>query len=188
MPPISTTVTSVPSLLAATLKRVSFIFANLCTIAGSRREYAVAALCIALLSPGITVGLPMPKSSIFMDAVPVDAARTFSPRDELETAIQLAGSPEMIAARGYAFARAGASARAREALGVLITMSGNRYVSASLVAQVHAALGEPTLALDWLERAADAHAADLAWLRVRPVFDTLRGETRFGAILERVAP
>ncbi len=125
---------------------------------------------------------------LFLGLTLVEIGRFDEAVRELETAIQLAGSPEMIAARGYAFARAGASARAREALGALITMSGNRYVSASLVAQVHAALGEPTPALDWLERAADAHAADLAWLRVRPVFDTLRGEARFGAILERVAP
>jgi hypothetical protein len=61
-------------------------------------------------------------------------------------------------------------------------MSGVRYVSPSLLAQVHAALGESAQALDWLDRAADCRAADLAWIGVRPVFDSLRGEPRLAAL------
>ena len=41
-------------------------------------------------------------------------------------------------------------------------------------------------AFEWLEKAADARAADLAWLPVRPVFDSLRSEPRFPALLERL--
>ena len=105
---------------------------------------------------------------------------------ELETALQVARSPEMIAALGYAFARAGHIDRARQALGELMTFAGARYISSSLIAQVHAGLGEPLQAFDWLEKAGDAHAADLAWLPVRPVFDSLRSEPRFHALLERL--
>jgi serine/threonine-protein kinase len=105
---------------------------------------------------------------------------------ELETALQIARSPEMIAALGYAFARAGNIDRARQALGELMTVASARYISSSLIAQVHAGLGEPLQAFDWLEKASGAHAADLAWLPVRPVFDSLRSETRFNALLERL--
>lgn len=105
---------------------------------------------------------------------------------ELECALQVARSPEMIAALGYAFARAGNIDRARQAVGELMTVASARYISSSLIAQVHAGLGEPLQALDWLEKAHDAHAADLAWLPVRPVFDSLRSETRFNALLERL--
>jgi eukaryotic-like serine/threonine-protein kinase len=105
---------------------------------------------------------------------------------ELETALQVARSPEMVAALGYAFARAGHTDRARQALGELMTFASARYISSSLIAQVHAGLGEPLQACDWLEKASDAHAADLAWLPVRPVFDSLRSETRFNALLERL--
>ena len=105
---------------------------------------------------------------------------------ELETALQVARSPEMIAALGYAFARAGHADRARQALGELMTFASARYTSSSLIAQVHAGLGENTQAFEWLEKAADAHAADLAWLPVRPVFDSLRSEPRFHALLERL--
>jgi serine/threonine-protein kinase len=105
---------------------------------------------------------------------------------ELETALQVARSPEMIAALGYAFARAGHIDRARQALGELMAFASARYISYSLIAQVHAGLGEPLQAFDWLEKATDAHAADLAWLPVRPVFDSLRPEPRFNALLERL--
>ena len=105
---------------------------------------------------------------------------------ELETALQVARSPEMLAALGYAFARAGHVDRARQALGELMTFAQTRYTSASLIAQVHTGLGETIQALEWLEKAADAHAAELAWLPVRPVFDGLRSEPRFQGLLERL--
>ena len=105
---------------------------------------------------------------------------------ELETALQVARSPEMIAALGYAFARAGHIDRARLALGELMAFAHARYTSPSLIAQVHAGLGETIQAFEWLEKAADVHAADLAWLPVRPIFDSLRPEPRFQALLERL--
>jgi serine/threonine protein kinase/Flp pilus assembly protein TadD len=105
---------------------------------------------------------------------------------ELECALRVARSPEMIAALGYAFARAGKADRARQSLGELMAVAELRYVSGSLIAQVHAGLGEPTHAFDWLEKASDAHAAELAWLPVRPVFDALRSEPRFDALLQRL--
>ena len=56
----------------------------------------------------------------------------------------------------------------------------------SLVAQAFAGLGRAADALDWLERAADARAADLLWLGVRPDFDAVRSHPRFTAILQRL--
>jgi eukaryotic-like serine/threonine-protein kinase len=103
---------------------------------------------------------------------------------ELETAHRLSPSPEMTAAIGYAAARDGQTERAREALRSLQALSSERYLSPSLLAQIHAALGENSDALDALERAQAARAADLAWLRVRPVFNGLHAEPRFAAILE----
>jgi TolB-like protein len=121
------------------------------------------------------LGLTLVEMGSFDEAVP-----------ELETALQVARSPEMIAALGYAFARAGHIDRARQAMGELMTFAGTRYISSSLIAQVHAGLDEPLEAFDWLEKARDAHAADLAWLPVRPVFDRLRSDARFNGLLERL--
>ena len=87
---------------------------------------------------------------------------------------------------GYAFGRAGHADRARTVLDGLESLAGERYVSASLIAQVHAGLGETQPALEWLEHASEARAADLAWLTVRPVFDRLRSEPRFNALVARL--
>ena len=105
---------------------------------------------------------------------------------EIETAHRLSPSPEMIAAAGLVAARCGRVDRARDALRDLAAQSSRRYISPSLSAQVHAALGETDLALDALDRALAAHAADLAWLRVRPVFDPLRAEPRFARLIEAI--
>jgi hypothetical protein len=60
------------------------------------------------------------------------------------------------------------------------------YVSPSLVAAVHAALGEREAALDGLERAWRERSADLAWIGVHPIFDGLRAEPRFQTLMERL--
>jgi serine/threonine-protein kinase len=108
-------------------------------------------------------------------------------RVELEAVIRLSGrGPEALAALGYLSGMAGDQVEAR---GIILELEGlaeRRYVSPSMLAQVHAGLGETDRALDRLEQACAVRAADMAWLRVRPVFATLRGEPRFVALLRRM--
>jgi serine/threonine-protein kinase len=119
---------------------------------------------------------------LFLGLALVEMGATEKATRELETAAELSRTPETVAALGYAMARAGNQDRARTLLGELAAMSDVRYVSPSLRAQVHAALGETSRALDCLDKAADLRAADLAWIGVRPVFDSLRGEQRLAAL------
>jgi hypothetical protein len=51
---------------------------------------------------------------------------------------------------------------------------------------VHARLGEPEPALTWLERAADLHSDGLVYAAVHPALRSLRGQRRFGVVLDRV--
>jgi hypothetical protein len=68
-----------------------------------------------------------------------------------------------------------------------LTRAGTEsYVSPARIAQVHLGLGDRARALDWIERALSVHATELAWLGVQPMFDALRGESRFQAVLERI--
>jgi len=60
------------------------------------------------------------------------------------------------------------------------------YVSPALFAQVHLGMGDREQALDWLERAVNARAADTAWLAVNPTFEALHPEARFQAVLQRL--
>jgi len=106
----------------------------------------------------------------------------------LETAVGLSRqSPEILAGLGYCAARAGNIDRARAVLNELLALSRKRYVSATLVSQTYAALGETGTALDWLERAGDEHATDIAWLGVRPTLDRLRSEERFVTMCAKVS-
>lgn len=49
------------------------------------------------------------------------------------------------------------------------------------------ALGRVTEGLEWLERACDAHSGLLVYLRVEPMFDAVRHDARFQAILRRLS-
>jgi serine/threonine-protein kinase len=102
-----------------------------------------------------------------------------------EQAAALAGaSAEIVAARGHALAGAG---RAADAEAALADLAGRRdWVSPVLAATVLVGLGRHGDALDALEAAAQARAADLIWIGVRPTFDPLRGERRFRLLLRRM--
>jgi len=123
---------------------------------------------------------------LFLGLTLTEMARHEEAIRELETAVHLARSPEMTAALAYAAARAGDGGRARALLDELMALTSQRYVSPSLIAQVHAGLDDVDAATEWLQRATLMHAVDLAWLAVRPVFDRLRTDTRFNKFLAQM--
>jgi serine/threonine protein kinase/tetratricopeptide (TPR) repeat protein len=123
----------------------------------------------------------------FLGAAYLERSRPNEARDQIEAALRICGrTPEIVATLGDLQARTGDVENARASLQELTRASANRYVSPGRVAQVHVGLGEHTLALARLEEAVAEHAADIAWLAVRPVFASLRGEPRFLALLGRL--
>jgi len=108
-------------------------------------------------------------------------------RDAFERALEIIGeSPEIIAALGHLHAVADDRDLAQKRLARLMTLSETRHVSAALVAQVHAGLGEEDAAFEWLGKALQQHAPELAWLGVRPTFDVLRPSPKFENLLRKV--
>ena len=81
------------------------------------------------------------------------------------------GSAETVAALGHSLALSGQADEARLLLEQPLTRSRNAYVSPTRLAQVSLGLGDREEALDLLEGAADARAADLVWIGVSPVWD-----------------
>jgi hypothetical protein len=82
-----------------------------------------------------------------------------------------------------------ARGRLTEARGVLDGLyaeSSERYVSPVAFAMMHAGLGEADAAFEWLDRAVDDRRGWLAYLKVEPLLDPLRGDQRFGRLLERM--
>ena len=103
----------------------------------------------------------------------------------LNTAGELAGgNSKTISLQGYVLARSGRVHEARERVETLLAVSRERYVPPYAIALVHAGLGEDDDALDWLERAHDAHDVHLAFLPVDSKWDALRDTLRFRKIVQ----
>jgi tetratricopeptide (TPR) repeat protein len=104
-----------------------------------------------------------------------------------ERAMAHAGpTPETIAALGHVHAVAGHRSAADERLAALMALSQQRYVSPVLIALIYTGLGDSTNAITWLQKGVGARAIEMAWLGVRPVFDSLRPHPAFQSILEEV--
>jgi len=61
-----------------------------------------------------------------------------------------------------------------------------RYVSPVALAMIQLGLGEVDAAFDLLEQAYQDRRGWLAYLRVEPMFDSLRSDSRFGGLLQRM--
>jgi tetratricopeptide (TPR) repeat protein/tRNA A-37 threonylcarbamoyl transferase component Bud32 len=88
----------------------------------------------------------------------------------------------------YIYARTGDAARARALVDATEVEEGGSIEIAGFSALVYTALGETDLAMDLLVRKYEAgdDASTLIGLAVDPVFDPLRDEPRFQALLERM--
>jgi len=94
-----------------------------------------------------------------------------------------------VATLGYLGHGYGVAGRERDARGVLdelMQLRTNRYVSAYDVATIYLGLGDTSAATEWLERAFDERAHQLAWIKVDPRLDPLRGTATFDRLLERM--
>jgi serine/threonine-protein kinase len=104
-----------------------------------------------------------------------------------ESARETAGGvPSIVAALGQTLALAGQTKAARRCLKDLETMARQTPVPSSCFAILHVGLGEHARSLDWLERAADRREIGVCVIKMHPVYDPLRGEPRFDALLRRV--
>ena len=140
---------------------------------------------VARLEDVLEIESGFPMAHFFLGQSLAELGRHVDAIHHLEAAMATpeGGSPEMKAALGYALGRSGDAGGARRLLLDLSRLAGDRYVSPSLLAQIHMGLGEEESALGWLERAAEVRASDLAWLRLRPVFRSLAAEPRFQALV-----
>jgi len=106
---------------------------------------------------------------------------------ELEQSVVLTNrSPECVAMLGYAYAVAGNRPRAVELVSELEMRSIDRYVSPVQLAWIWLGLADHDKTFAELERAYDRRAADLIWLRVRPVFDAIRSNSRFESLCKQL--
>jgi len=87
---------------------------------------------------------------------------------------------------GWLLARSGRRAEAEQLLRELELSRGEGYVSPVAFAILHIGLGNLQEALDWSERAYDERRGWLAYVNVNPIFDPLRNEPRFAALVRKM--
>ena len=78
--------------------------------------------------------------------------------------------------------------KAEELLQNLDSLAKRRYVSPASRMLVHLGLGEKDKALDWLEKCYEEQDPFSWYLKVSPLYDTLRTEPRFQALVRKVFP
>ncbi len=105
----------------------------------------------------------------------------------LQSAVRFSGGAAFTtSALGYAYAKGGKRREAKKILQDLQQLSVAEYVSPFCVALVHTGLGDEDQALAWLERAYEERSHWLVYAKVWPLFDDLRSNARFAALLGRV--
>jgi TolB-like protein/Tfp pilus assembly protein PilF len=86
---------------------------------------------------------------------------------------------------GYIYALAGRRADAERVLGELDDLSTETYVPAYGRAAIYAGLGNTDKTMEWLEKAYEERSFN-AWLKVDPIFELLRSDLRFRALLTKL--
>ncbi len=92
-----------------------------------------------------------------------------------------------MSALAYAYAEGGEPERARRLLRGLVDATAEGHYQPSFdIAKVHVALGEPSEAIRWLERAFHERSHSMVFLDVDPQLAPLRGDPAFRRLVERV--
>jgi tetratricopeptide (TPR) repeat protein len=104
----------------------------------------------------------------------------------LERARSLDNNPLIGGYLGYIYAVGGKKAEAQKVIDQLKDLSKQRYVSPYGIAIIYAGLNDKDQAFEWLERAYDQRGSYMTLLKVATVFDNLRPDPRFKALLKRM--
>jgi serine/threonine-protein kinase len=96
------------------------------------------------------------------------------------------GVPSILAAMGQIFGLAGDRSSARGVLARLEALARERHIPSTCFAVIHLGQGEKDRALDWLEHGCEQCELSMSSIGVHPVYDDLRGEPRFQALLKRL--
>ena len=87
---------------------------------------------------------------------------------------------------GFAYAVAGKTNEALEVLASLEDLDRERYVPAYNFAIIHAGLHDFDKAFEWFEQARKERSGFLPFLKVEPVVDVLRDDSRFDELLKNI--
>jgi TolB-like protein/Tfp pilus assembly protein PilF len=101
-----------------------------------------------------------------------------------EKSIQISGNREGLAALAHAYALAGRISEARAILEVLM-QERTRYIAAPMIARIHLGLGEIDQAFEWLDKGLEERSPWIIFLKMDPLYDSIRADQRFQDLLLR---
>ncbi len=105
---------------------------------------------------------------------------------ELQPMLGTSRDRDAVAALGYVFAVSNQRDKAHDALAELKERANQEYVPSYHMAIIHVGLGEMDHAFNWLEKAYEERSYWLTFLRVDPILDNLRSDTRYTELLQRM--
>ena len=106
---------------------------------------------------------------------------------EYEKAIALDDDPLSRGLLAHLYAKIGQKEKALQIQERLREVSKQRYVTPYIFAMIHLGLGEKDQAIDFLEKTYDDRDGyNLAFIKVDPFFDPLRGDPRFEALVAKI--
>ena len=106
---------------------------------------------------------------------------------ELQKARSINENSWTLAGLGHAYASFGEVAQAKRVLTQLLELSRSQYVSCATIAVIYAGFKDQAdLTMEWLEKAYEERSGLLIWLKVWPIFDNLRLDTRFVRLLRQI--
>ena len=95
---------------------------------------------------------------------------------------------EATSSLGFVYGMAGKQAEAKAILNQLDALAKRRYVSPLYFAIVYAGLKDSDKAIEYLNQAFEARHPGLVLIRIEPMFDGLRNDERFKALIKRFEP
>jgi serine/threonine-protein kinase len=95
---------------------------------------------------------------------------------------------EATSSLGFAYGMGGKPAEAQAILKQLDALTKRRYVSPLYFAIVYAGLKDNDKAIEYLNKAFEARHPGLVLIRIEPMFDGLRNDERFTALIKRFEP
>lgn len=96
------------------------------------------------------------------------------------------GTPGVESALGYVYGVSGRMSEARKQLAGLRARGRREFVPASYVALLYAGMGDKDQAFAWLDKAFEERSGYLMEIHLDPMFDPLRSDPRFAALLKRL--
>jgi eukaryotic-like serine/threonine-protein kinase len=105
-------------------------------------------------------------------------------RKEVEQCLAIDGRQSLhLMALGYLDAMEGKRAEALQVIDELKDRATHQYVAPSIIATIYAALGDRDAGFQWLGRALEDRESSITYLQYDPVFDSLRKDARYEAML-----